>query len=291
MRRPGCRLCGGDRRGRPTDATSQPDSRAEDHDDGLGIEVAERGEDGRAEQDERSDRALDSDDDDKLPTIHHSAPSLAAGQDRPQSTLDTETPSGYDRRVSELEHAPAEPLVEPFGLGPGWQEVVGVATPAAGLGFTYTIQSQYIEHVQAVTCLFVASAAVVNRFPVLRYQDANGNDIARVGNNTPITASQTVPLCWFIGAGAFVIGATVGSVAPLPDMYLEPTRVVRLTVVAIDAADQVSAIFVTTDRFLTMSRRPHRYGRRGIGVVPIETPPDEEDLSVERGTGRENYYR
>lgn len=142
-------------------------------------------------------------------------------------------------------------VLQPYSVGRGFPQVKGVASPAAGAGFTYALTGSAVENLQAVAFRLVTSAVVANRVPVLDVLDGDGAVIASTMAGAAITASLTTTVSFWQGAGAFsgLTGARL--VAPLPDLTLVAGLSVAVSVAAIDAGDQISAVRVFTEVFPT----------------------------------------
>jgi len=155
-------------------------------------------------------------------------------------------------------------LLEPFGYGRGFHDRILGVQPAAGANFARSLESQYATRVLAVNCQLVTGAAVANRWVELRFTDSDGGVWDRAGAGVFVLASSTVQLVWQIGRGSadFASGGadTTPIYAPLNDVFLAGSDQVRIVVGNIQAADQLSAIRLTVERFPT-GRRGYPEGR------------------------------
>lgn len=131
----------------------------------------------------------------------------------------------------------------------GWQEPVYVAKPAAGAGFTYTVDGRYFERMVAVSFQLVTSAAVANRFPQLFIQDTNGVAITSVPCGAVVVAGSTLTVSLALNAPSYANSASGGSFGYMPDLLLPPGWKVVLTVFGEDVADQVSNVVLLVQRY------------------------------------------
>jgi hypothetical protein len=161
----------------------------------------------------------------------------------------------------------ARPIDEAAAVARGWYDTVTPDNPAAGAEATYTVDARFFERIVAVTFRFVASAAVANRMPRVRYEAPDGRLLGAGTAGGNHTAGLTVDYALapaMLAAGAIANGLLTG---PLPDLELVPGSVVRITANNLDAADQISAVVIAVQRFSTearsLEREPERRRRRG----------------------------
>lgn len=130
------------------------------------------------------------------------------------------------------------------GTGPITKRVIDANAPAAGANFSLRVPGGKAWELLAVRCTFVASAEVANRIVTLVLNDAHGNADAAVQHTVAVTAGLTRAFSWAL-TGAGVVGADASILLPLPaSWYMLPDETVGITVGAIDAGDQLSAVRV-----------------------------------------------
>jgi hypothetical protein len=149
-------------------------------------------------------------------------------------------------------HGRAQPLLDSpplvrYGL-PSFERGV---SPAAGAHFTQEITGQFHTRLLTVSCRLVTSATVASRQVVVEYRDDGDVRVALAGPATSSPASQTNDYFFsaFLGTDVFTVDST--ALAPLPPLLLPPTYDFRIYVANIQAADQLSNIRFTWERFYT----------------------------------------
>jgi hypothetical protein len=147
---------------------------------------------------------------------------------------------------------PPASLLEPLAVWQGgFQELIQVANPAAGAGFTQVIDGRYTTRPLAVHFRLVTDANVANRGVELQYQDDQGVPFLSMGAPVTIPASQTYDLSFWrlLGQPDWPIVTTI--VAPLADVFLAPAYRIVLTINGVQATDQVSRIRILWERYAT----------------------------------------
>lgn len=131
----------------------------------------------------------------------------------------------------------------------GEKRVVTPANPAAGVDPVLTVPGGRQWRVAALRAIFTASGAVANRVPRIRIGD--GSAIYwEGGQTTAITAGLAVVISGSVlGPQAPGITASVPSLISLPDLVLPQLSQIAFSTLAIDAADQWSAIAVLVEEF------------------------------------------
>jgi hypothetical protein len=155
-------------------------------------------------------------------------------------------------------------LTRRLGHGRAFSQVLSVATPAAGAGFTYTNQNFYWEYIDSVSFKLVTGSNAANRLVNLSVQNAAGDVLATVPPAAATTASKTAQYTYLDGYSA-TTGATDGPfLNVMPGVWLQPDFKIVVTITNVDAADQISAIRVYAERFVT--------GPQGylLGVVEVD---------------------
>lgn len=157
-----------------------------------------------------------------------------------------------------------EPLLEPTGKDAGgFQEVIGLPTPAAGAGVTYQNPGAYVTRPVCITFVLSASIAVANRYPFVQYQTVQGDIIGAAAAQAAHVAGESAFYSFTLGGSSGGSPAAGGVVIPLPEAFLEPTRIIAIDVGGMDVADQIGGVFLTLDRYYTDPRTLHPAARRG----------------------------
>lgn len=160
----------------------------------------------------------------------------------------------------------AEPLLEPFSLGHGFQNVETVADPGAATDAVFAIGRRFRVRPAVVRFHVAADANAGNRYPVVTFEDAAGAVLASSASAEALVANGAVDYSFNVGAspgGAVAAGVRV---EPLPAVFLEPTRRIRVHVAGGKAGDAITAIRLTLEEFPTDPaeyRQGSRAGRRG----------------------------
>lgn len=162
-------------------------------------------------------------------------------------------------------------LTRTLGHGRAFSQVLSVAKPAAGGGFTYTNDGSYWEMIDTVSCQIVTGSNAANRQPTLSILGGDGIALATLPSASVQTASLTWQYTWSTEFSNFNTVVATAVTAPLPAIFLQPTYSLKLTIGAADAADQVSNIRLHAQRFVT--------GDAGylLGVIDAE---DRQELAA-----------
>lgn len=138
----------------------------------------------------------------------------------------------------------------------GWPSLFTPPAPAAGASYSYTIPGNYLVQPLSVHVRLVADANVASREVVVEYQDAAGSRFDLNGVATTVTAGLTAD--YVFSAYQAVAEFTVASSAlvPLHPVILVPTEILKITVVNIQATDQLSLIRIRWQQFESNSPVP-----------------------------------
>jgi hypothetical protein len=171
--------------------------------------------------------------------------------------------------VSSHAHEGAAPITEevlnPFAYGRGFLELIEPANPAAGANFAITQDGRYISRLIAATFTLTTSAAVASRFVTVDYADGNGNVAISNGAAVTVLAGSTQVFSFNMARGTSEWNTGTSVFCPLFDFMLEPGRIVQINVLNRDAADQLSKIVLSFERFPT-GPRGYPEGRVGAGA-------------------------
>ncbi len=142
-------------------------------------------------------------------------------------------------------------LTSEFAHGRAFSEVVPVANPAAGGGFTYTVSGNYWERLAALSFTLVTDGNAANRQVLVALQDGSSTNIASTASGGTQAATLT-RLYSFVpnqGTAPALIGTTF--LAPLPVLFLQPGFKVVVSITSVQVGDQISAIRVYREAFDT----------------------------------------
>lgn len=155
-----------------------------------------------------------------------------------------------------------ESLLEPFGYGLGFRQILQGIDPAAGAGVSFKVPGQAV--LRPVSCVFTlaTSAVAAARYVTLEYQDPAGVAFAVSGAGVTVTASSTQRFAGDIGRGVAEWATGCDVLFPMVNDFVDPGNVIVIKVANIDGGDQVSNVRIVVDSFST--------GPRGIpqGAVP-----------------------
>lgn len=133
----------------------------------------------------------------------------------------------------------------------GWQERVRLPQPAAGGGFTYTVDGRYYERVLSIRFTFDTSAVANTRYGFVGVYDADGSLVAEVQAIATMPEGAEARVNLMVGCPVVSMGNGGDSEGFLPDLLLPPGWSWRARVTAEDAADQFSGVVVLVQRFPT----------------------------------------
>lgn len=131
----------------------------------------------------------------------------------------------------------------------GWQERVRLPNPAAGGGFTYTVDGRYYERVLAIRFTFDTSAVVNTRYGFVGVYDADGNIVTEVQAIATMAASAEARVNLTVGCPVISMNNSGDSEGFLPDLLIPPGWSWRARITAEDVADQFSGVVVLVQRF------------------------------------------
>ncbi len=132
-------------------------------------------------------------------------------------------PATYDRT------GPYRTIIEP------------IASPAAGGNIAWNLATNRNVKLDAFSCLFVTSAVVANRGPVLIVKDSAGNIIWQLGGTAAVVASTSERLFWALSLAGSNNGVNNQANA-LPEMWLPPGCTLSTITANLDVGDQFSQI-------------------------------------------------
>jgi hypothetical protein len=142
-------------------------------------------------------------------------------------------------------------LVSGFAHGRAFPEIISPANPAVATGFTYTVGGNYWERVAALSFVLTSDGNAANRAVLLRVKDGSGATLIGI----PTAAVQVATKVYTYSYWGQQVPATdaVGLVnaQPAPSIFLQPGFTIVVSIGAVQAGDQVSAIRLYMERFDT----------------------------------------
>ena len=154
-------------------------------------------------------------------------------------------------------------LVEPFGYGLASQDWVPVATPVAGANASFTVEGRNWLRVVAAVATLATDANVANRVFSLDFINARGTTYLRNFAPLVVTAGTAATVFHWqeqVTQSEWAVNTPVK--VPVSSLFLPPGTTVQFTVDNKQAGDQISAIFLTVERFTTGP------GGYAVGFVP-----------------------
>lgn len=130
-----------------------------------------------------------------------------------------------------------------------WQhEPRTIGSPAAGQGFTYQLPKTCLAVVRSVSFTLVNAVAAASRIPRLEYLTSEGSVFAAFAAPFTLTSGQTSRFTFAVGCNQFGANDAAAIGCPIPGYVLEDGAAIRVAVAAVNAADQISGVFVFLDQ-------------------------------------------
>lgn len=142
-------------------------------------------------------------------------------------------------------------LTSEFAHGRAFSEVVAVTSPSAGAGFTYTVGGNYWERISALSFVFTTNGNAANRAVVLKVKDGSGATLVAVPSAAVQIASKAYTYSFWGQQTPVNDTVNLVNAQPMPHIFLQPEFTIVVTIGAVDAGDQVSAIRVYREAFDT----------------------------------------
>lgn len=133
----------------------------------------------------------------------------------------------------------------------GFRERVKGTAPAAATDFTQTLEGRYLTRLVNLSVLLTTDGNAANREVVLEYRSPEGVRFALMGAPVVVTASDTVTYHFMRGYPESAWSIDDSILVPLVDELLLPTESFRLHIVNVQAADTLTVIRFTWERFYT----------------------------------------
>lgn len=142
-------------------------------------------------------------------------------------------------------------LANGFSHGRVISEASPVTSPAAGAGFTITVNSRYWERASSLAFRLVSDGNAANRQVRLTVNDGDGVPLASIPTAAVQAASLTRDYYFLPNVNAASGPVDGVFLSPLPIFFLQPTWTLVVSIASVQATDQVSLIRWNRDRFIT----------------------------------------
>lgn len=156
-------------------------------------------------------------------------------------------------------------LLSPFAHARGYRSLITGTNPAAGANYSHVVPAGKWRRLKAISFTLTTSAAVANRIVTVDYGRPNAGHFYSDGAAVVQTASGTGVFYGSDQRGTSEWNTGTAVFFPLWGGFLEDGYTVGITVANIDAADQLSAIFLTYEQFEV------GHGGYTVGGVATET--------------------
>ena len=144
-------------------------------------------------------------------------------------------------------------LVRDLRSGRAQYRIFTVPNPAAGAGFSFTVDSLGWLQILAIRFALTTDVNVANRMPRIEYRDGDGNDLLRQTCVSPVAASLGATISFISGYPAFSAPTPTAHIAPLVDWPLMVGWSVFCNLTNGQVGDQISAIRVTAIDWATLT--------------------------------------
>lgn len=145
-------------------------------------------------------------------------------------------------------------LVEPFGYGKAWDEIVPGASPAAGANFSLKVPGQYSSRVLSAVFTLVTDANAGDRAVTLDFATPEGLVWSKNGIAVVVPASKTAVFSGQIDRSHGEQATGTAYFFPISDLFIDPGNLIQINVAGKQATDQLSSITFVLERFPTGSR-------------------------------------
>jgi hypothetical protein len=142
-------------------------------------------------------------------------------------------------------------LTSEYAHGRAFSEVVSVANPAVATGFTYTVGGNYWERIAALSFVLTSDGTGANRAVLLRVKDATGATLLAIPAAAVQIASKVYTYSFWGQQSPATDAVGLVNAQPAPSIFLQPEFSVVVSIGAVQAGDQVSAIRLYLERFDT----------------------------------------
>ena len=113
-------------------------------------------------------------------------------------------------------------LTSEFAHGRAFSEVVPVANPAAGGGFTYTVGANYWERLAHLSFVLTTDGTAGNRTVIVTFKDGSGAALDIVTAAAVQTATTVYTYIYRPYATASTSSVSLANVQDLPLLFLQP---------------------------------------------------------------------
>jgi hypothetical protein len=143
-------------------------------------------------------------------------------------------------------------LLEAFGYGAGYQDLVQPANPGAGLNLAIPVDARNWLRVLGAIATVNTSGVAGNRFVSLDFVTPKGVTYLRNAAGLVVTASAVNQVfSWSEQRTVAEWAANTPVLAPVSSVFLPPQTTVQITLDGIQAGDTITAVTVLVERFDT----------------------------------------
>jgi hypothetical protein len=142
-------------------------------------------------------------------------------------------------------------LTSEYAHSRAFSEVVAVANPAVATGFTYTVGGNYWERIAALSFVLTSDGNAANRAVLLKIKDGTGATLAAVPTAAVQIATKVYTYTYTGNQAPATDSVGLVNTQPMPQIFLQPTFTIVVTIGAVQVGDQISAIRVYREAFDT----------------------------------------
>jgi hypothetical protein len=142
-------------------------------------------------------------------------------------------------------------LVSGFTHGRAFPEIITPSNPAVATGFTYTVGGNYWERVASLSFVLTSDNNAANRAVLLRVKDGSGATLIGIPTAAVQVASKVYTYSYWGQQTPGTDAVGLVNAQPAPSIFLQPGFSIVVSIGAVQAGDQVSAIRLYMERFDT----------------------------------------
>lgn len=142
-------------------------------------------------------------------------------------------------------------LVQEYGAGQGFEEVVKGTNPTAGLIYSHNLDSRYRTRLVSAVFTLTTDANAANRYVTVENQDGDGNTITVSSAAVTVSANSTQRFAGSLIRGHSEWAANTDVLFPILPSFMSGGTVLAIVVANIQAGDALTKIRWIFDRFPT----------------------------------------
>lgn len=135
----------------------------------------------------------------------------------------------------------------------GWMNprsvIQSVASPAAGAGFTIPTSGAVEQTLRSLSFRLVTDGNAASRIVVFQFLDPDGTAFGQCAAPFTLAASKTCDFTCAVGIQEFGANDAANIGVPIPEIKLDQTLSVAVTITGVQVGDQVSRIRAAWDRW------------------------------------------